>query len=333
MRDPAFWWRSPGVLALSLAPAAAVYGVIAAMRLRQHGHATRIPVVCVGNFTLGGTGKTPAAMTIGRLLAASGARPFFLSRGYGGRLTGPLRVDAATHRATDVGDEPLLLAQIAPTIVARDRVAGADAALAGGADIIVMDDGLQNPSLVKDFTIAAIDGRRGIGNGFVFPAGPLRAPLAAQIDKTDALLVIGENSGAAALVELAHARGLPVFTGRLVPDPAGLAQLSDRKVLAFAGIGNPEKFFATLRDAGIDAPVREAFADHHRYTGTEAANLLARAACDNLLPVTTEKDMARLAGEPALKELASRAYALPVVLALDNESAFRKLLFGKIGKV
>ncbi|MBI4276111.1 MAG: tetraacyldisaccharide 4'-kinase [Rhizobiales bacterium] len=332
MRDPAFWWRPPGALALSLAPVGAVYGLVAAMRLRQRGHTIRIPVVCVGNFTLGGTGKTPAAMSIARLLAANGIKPFFLSRGYGGRLAGPLRVDTTMHRATDVGDEPLLLDQIAPTIVSRNRAAGASAALAGGADIIVMDDGLQNPSLVKDYTIAVIDGRRGIGNGFVFPAGPLRAPLAAQFDKTDALLVIGGNSGATDLVELAHARGLPVFTGRLVPIPAELARLSGRKVLAFAGIGNPEKFFATLRDAGIDAPVREAFADHHRYTATEAADLLARAARDNLLPVTTEKDMARLAGEPALKELASRACALPVALALDNEIAFRKLLFKKIGK-
>ncbi len=190
---------------------------------------------------------------------ASGAKPFFLSRGYGGRLAGPLRVDPATHNAADVGDEPLLLARIAPTVVARDRVAGAEIARSGGASVIVMDDGLQNPSLAKDFAIAVIDGRRGIGNGFVFPAGPLRAPLAAQFQRTDALLAVGEISGASGVMQAARTRGVPVFTARLVPERTAVSQLSGRKALAFAGIGDPDKFFATLADAGIDAPVREAF--------------------------------------------------------------------------
>jgi tetraacyldisaccharide 4'-kinase len=332
MREPAFWWRRAGALAALLAPAAALCGAVAAARMRRQGRAPGIPVVCVGNFTLGGAGKTPAAMTVARLLMAHGERPFFLSRGYGGRQRGPLRVDSRAHRASDVGDEPLLLEKIAPTIVARDRVAGAALARVGGASVIVMDDGLQNPSLAKEFTIAVIDAERGIGNARVFPAGPLRAPLDAQLEKTDAVLVVGDAKGAVAPIEAARARHLPVFTGRLVPDARAVAELLGRRVLAFAGIGHPEKFFATLSAAGIDVVGRAAFPDHHRYAAADAASLLAQADRENLLLVTTEKDMARLAGEPALASLMARARALPVALELDDEGAFRALLLRKIGK-
>ena len=324
MREPQFWWRKPGVAAALLSPLAAGYGAIAAGRMARSGVAAALPVICVGNFTLGGSGKTPTAIALARILTAAGLQPALLSRGYGGRLAGPLRVDPHRHHASEVGDEALLLARAAPTIVARDRVAGAQAAQAAGANVIVMDDGLQNPSLIKSFTIAVVDGRRGIGNGRVFPAGPLRAPLAAQLAKTDVLLMVGENSGAADLLAAAAARGLPVFHGRLQPDRAAVAALAGRKVLAFAGIGDPQKFFATAATAGLSAPVCKTFADHHPYTGEEAAWLIMQAEHDGLELLTTEKDRARMGGEPQLAALASRAHVLPVTLAVEDEAGLRE---------
>ena len=177
-----------------------------------------VPVLCVGNFTLGGAGKTPTVMMLARMFADAGERPVCLSRGYGGNVAGPMLVDAHTAVAAQVGDEALLIARVAPTIVARDRVAGAAFARAQGAGLIIMDDGLQNSSLMKNFTLAVIDARRGVGNGCIFPAGPLRAPLAAQLEQTDALLVVGEGVGADDVITQARARDLPVFHGRLAPD-------------------------------------------------------------------------------------------------------------------
>jgi tetraacyldisaccharide 4'-kinase len=322
MRDPAFWWRDTSAAAALLAPAAALYGAIAAWRMAgdRPGRRAPMPVVCVGNFTLGGTGKTPAAMALARLLIAAGERPVFLSRGYGGRFAGPVRV-GDHHGADEVGDEPLLLAGVAPTVVARDRRAGAAAAHDAGASVLIMDDGLQNPALAKDFALGLVDGRRGIGNGRVFPAGPLRAPLAAQLDRVNAVLVVGAaeppRAGTARAiiadaVDEARQRGLPVFHGELRPDAATAAALAGKPVLAFAGIADPEKFFATLESCGIPAAVRAAFPDHHRYTMAEAGALVARAERDRLVLLTTEKDVARMRGDAA--ELAARAVALPVTM-------------------
>src|SRR4051794_24351770 len=193
MREPSFWWRAGGLMSGLLSPLAAIYGAVAASRLARPGRTAGIPVVCVGNLTLGGAGKTPAAIAAARMLDAAGRRPFVLSRGYGGALAGPVQVDPARHRAAEIGDEPLLLARFAPTIVSRDRAAGADMARAAGAGSIVMDDGFQSPGLHKDRSILVVDGRRGIGNGWVFPAGPLRAPLDSQLRRAQALLVIGSG--------------------------------------------------------------------------------------------------------------------------------------------
>jgi tetraacyldisaccharide 4'-kinase len=326
MREPAFW-RRPGALAgCLLAPLGAIYGAVAAWRMARPGVAAGIPVLCIGNLTAGGAGKTPAAMAVAQLLQQAGKRPFVLSRGYGGRLAGPVQVDAQAHGAGDVGDEPLLLVRVAPTIVAHDRVAGAQAARSAGADVIVMDDGFQNSSLKKDLSIVVVDGRGGIGNGRVFPAGPLRAPLSAQLERAGALLVIGAGAGADAVI--AAAPGLPLFHGRLEPDAQGVAALRPHKVLAFAGIGDPEKFFATLSEAGIDVAARQAFADHHRYRGAEADGLIARARREGLTLVTTEKDLARLKGESGLRALAEQARALPVRLVVTEAEAFRRLVLG-----
>jgi tetraacyldisaccharide 4'-kinase len=299
--------------------------------MTQEGRAVAVPVVCIGNLTVGGAGKTPTAIAVARLLAAAGRRPFLLSRGYGGRLAGPVQVDLKSHRAADVGDEPLLLARAAPTIVARDRVAGAAAAIAGSAGAIVMDDGFQNPALKKDLSIVVVDARRGVGNGKVFPAGPLRAPLDAQLACAHAALLIGTGSGADPLTAAAKARGLPVFHGRLAPDAEVVATLRGRPVLAFAGIGDPGKFFATLLAAGVDIRARVPFPDHHRYRRSEALNLIDRAKREGLVAVATEKDAVRLAGEDAVKALADIIRPLPVRLEVEEESAFRDLLLSRTG--
>lgn len=334
MREPPFWWRDAGLAAALLAPAAQVYGAAAAYRLARKGRRAGAPVVCIGNPTVGGAGKTPLALAVVRMLAAAGERPVLLSRGYGGELTGPLRVDPARHRAGEVGDEPLLLARAAPTIVARDRIKGAAAALAAGASVIVMDDGFQNPSLAKDFSVLVVDARRAIGNGRVIPAGPMRAPLAAQLARAAALVVVGESSGAAAglaaILAAARAGAVPVFAARLVPDQDAIAALGGGRVLAFAGIGDPEKFFATLAAAGIAVASSRAFADHHRYTQSEAQALCGEADRDGLILVTTEKDAARMERDPAVTELLSRAHALPVTLVLNDEAAFRTAMMEEI---
>ncbi len=328
MREPAFWWRQAGLAAGLLAPAAAGYGAIAARRMMKQGARAGVPVLCVGNFTLGGAGKTPAAMMLAKMLQEAGERTFCLSRGYGGNLPGAHRVDPHADTAAQVGDEALLLARVAPTIVAGERVAGAQAALAGGASVVVMDDGLQNASLVKDFTLAVIDGRRGIGNGRVFPAGPLRAPLAAQLECTDALLVVGDGDGARDVVTAAP--GLPVFHGRLQPDAAAVAPLRARQVLAFAGIGDPDKFFATAAAAGIAVAERRAFPDHHRFTAEEAAGLIMQAEHGGLALLTTEKDRARMTGEPLLAALAKKTHVLPVTMVVQEADELRRMVLAKL---
>jgi tetraacyldisaccharide 4'-kinase len=326
MREPAFWWREAGLAASLLAPFAAVYGAVASARLRQSGARAAVPVVCIGNLTVGGAGKTPLALTLARLLQEADDVPVLLSRGYGGTLAGPLRVDVARHRAADVGDEPLLLARRAPAVVARDRVKGAQAAVAAGASVIVMDDGFQNPSLQKNFSVLVVDSRRGIGNGRVVPAGPLRAPLVVQLARADALVVVGTSDAGAGVTAAARGRGVPVFHASLVPDAAVAAALAGTRVLAFAGIGDPEKLFATLTGAGIKVATARGFPDHHRYTRAEAGMLCEQADREALMLVTTEKDLARMQGDENVAALAARARAFPVALTLADPAAFLRLL-------
>ena len=329
MKAPGFWWGNPGVASALLSPLAALYATIAARRMAQPGERIGIPVICVGNPTVGGAGKTPTAIAIARLLIAAGERPMFLSRGYGGRLAGPVLVETA-HTAVQVGDEPPLLARVAPTIVAANRVAGARFAQECGASVVVMDDGFQNPSLGKDLSILVVDAR-GIGNGCVLPAGPLRAPLAPQLDRAAALLVVG--GGSPAMESLARERALPIFHATLEPDADAAASLRAKKVLAFAGIGDPEKFFATLRSAGIDAPVRRGFGDHHRYSARQARALIRDADRDGLVLLTTEKDLARLKDDANVAQLAARARALPVTLKIAESDAFERLVRGAIKRI
>ncbi len=325
MREPQFWWRHGGAEVTLLMPLAAIYGVIAARRMTRGGTRVNVPVICIGNPTVGGAGKTPTALAVAAMLAAEGERPAFLSRGYGGRLAGPLRVDPAVHGAAEVGDEALLLARMAPTIVARDRGEGAAAAIENGGSVIVMDDGFQNPSLSKDFSVLVVDARRGIGNGRIVPAGPLRAPLAAQLDRAQALIVVGDGAVPEIETEAAR-RALPLFRARLAPDMKVIVALDGSRTLAFAGIGDPEKFFATLRGAGVAMAATRSFPDHHRFTSAEVLALCEQAEREGLTLVTTEKDWARMQGEAAMARLAARCRTLPVTLELADDAGFKSLL-------
>ncbi len=294
MREPPFWWRQDSPAAALLSPLAAIYGAVAAHRMARTGWKAGVPVVCIGNPTVGGAGKTPVALAVARMLESAGEAPAFLSRGYGGRAcrtgagrSGPASRIRRRRRAAAAG------AHRDHHRRARPRAGGAQAAVAAGAGVIVMDDGFQNPSLAKDFSVLVVDARRGIGNGRAIPAGPLRAPLDAQLDRAQALIVVGEGD-AAGVIDAARRRSLPVFKARLAPDAAFIASLAGRRVLAFAGIGDPEKFFATLREAGVAVAATRSFDDHHRYTQAEAQVLRDEAHRTGLVLVTTEKDLARM---------------------------------------
>jgi tetraacyldisaccharide 4'-kinase len=294
--------------------------------MRRCGQTVDAPVICIGNFTVGGTGKTPAALAIARMLADRGERPFFLTRGYGGELAGPVRVDPTVHGPREVGDEPLLLARAFATIVARERPAGARLAVVSGATVVVMDDGLQNPSLAKDLSFALVDGATGTGNGLCLPAGPLRAALAAQWPHVDAVIVVGEGVAGESVARDAAKGGKVTITARLMPEADAAARLHGRRVLAFAGIGRPEKFFETLRACGAEVVRARAFPDHHPYRAEDIRALRAEAEADGLALVTTEKDFVRLAGLSDPGSPVREIEALPVRLVVDEEEILANLL-------
>lgn len=327
MRAPEFWWRKTGLAAVSLMPLSWIYGAAAEYRMhRQARHRADVPVICIGNFTAGGAGKTPTALTVADLVRQTGKPPVFLTRGYGGRLAGPVVVDPTAHGAADVGDEALLLARKAPTIVARNRAAGAAMAVAQGAGAIVMDDGFQNPALAKTLSLVVVDMAVGLGNGRVIPAGPLRAPLNAQLALADGVVLIGDTLGAGAIRLAASAHDVPTLSARLRPLKG--YNFAGRRVLAFAGIGRPEKFFSTMEDCGAEIVERRAFADHHTYTDREAAALIEDAARGDLQLVTTEKDHARLDRAPdgPLRQLHEKSAVLGIDCVFEDLDAVKALI-------
>lgn len=290
MRAPDFW-AADGALARLLDPLGRVYGL--AGRLRQRWVTptkVAMPVICVGNLTAGGAGKTPTVLAIVQHLQAQGRTPHVLTRGYGGRERGTRRVDPEMDDAAAVGDEALLLARVAPTWVSPDRVAGAVRAIEAGASPIVMDDGLQNPHLAKDLALLVVDGATGFGNRRLLPAGPLREPLHHAWSRIDAVIVIGRDRTG---IERLLPDGLPRLSADLLPGD-GAARLRGRRLLAFAGIGRPEKFFETLRGLDADLVATRAFPDHHRYRQAELDDLMTEARQFDAVCVTTEKDHVRL---------------------------------------
>jgi len=324
MRAPEFW-RQDGPLAQALAPLGALYAWGAARRLeRAEQYRPAVPVICIGNVVAGGAGKTPVAIALAKRLIAAGRQPHFLSRGHGGTEIGPRAVDPVRHDAARVGDEPLLLASCAPTWVARDRPEGAVAAVATGADLIVMDDGFQSGRVAIDLGLLVVDGTYGFGNGRVIPAGPCREPPERAFSRADALVIVGEDR--AGLAERAAAANLPAIAARLVPS-ADAPELAGRRVIAFAGIGLPEKFFATLRGVGAGIVASHPFPDHHPYTRAEIEALLAEAEAADALAVTTAKDRVRLP-----PDLRARVLALPVELEWRDPACLTPL-FDRIGVV
>jgi tetraacyldisaccharide 4'-kinase len=272
-----------------------------------------IPVLCVGNYHVGGAGKTPMVLALTNLLRDLGETPIVLSRGYGGRLGGPIMVDPARHEAAEIGDEPLMLARTVPVVVARDRINGVAMAKSRNASVILMDDGFQSPAIAKDASLIVIDSDRGLGNGKIFPAGPLRAPLSTQIARSDALIVIGDGSAAGAVAAVVAAQGRMVLSAHLRPDEAAVASLRGKRVLAFAGIGDPDRFFRTLRSCGIEVVAERAFPDHHAFSEDEIAALTAEATREALTAVTTEKDMVRLKPRAA-------KHVVPFAVTLEPEN-------------
>lgn len=326
--EPSWWYReAPSPAARFLEPLGAFYGWVARRRYeRGRPYQPRLPVICLGNFTAGGTGKTPLAIYLCEQLKAAGHRPVALTRGYGGRLSGPYWVNAASDHAGEVGDEALLLARVVPTVLARNRRLGAQAIEEGPrpATVIVMDDGLQNPSLAKDLTLAVVDGRRGIGNGLIIPAGPLRAQLEMQLEVTDSVIV-NEPAVAPSRVAdwLRHRFAGPVLTAQTVPASA-VDWLRGAKLVAWAGIGAPERFFGLLKGLGAELIEEVAFPDHHPLSPSEAQAVLDRARGQVATLVTTEKDLARLAGgQGLLAELAASSRVLPVRLQFSVSEAER----------
>lgn len=324
MRAPDFWFsppQSPDWRAKLLTPLSQLTRIATARRLRQTGHRLDVPVICVGNINAGGTGKTPTVIAVVERLQARGLAVHIVSRGHGGTLAGPVRVDPAHHTADATGDEPLMLATFAPTWIAKDRAAGGRAAVAAGAQVVVLDDGHQNPALHKDLTLIVVDAAKGFGNGRCLPAGPLREPLHTGLARGDLLLSIGAPQDQDSFRQnWGQMIPLPHMTGALVPRVTDVdwATLS---VVAFAGIGHPEKFFDTLRALGANMRHTEALADHQPFTPALLDRLQAKADDLGACLVTTEKDAARLP-----EEVRKRTLCLPVQLQISDDTCLQRAL-------
>ncbi len=317
MRAPAFWDDPTGrfsLAATALTPAAWAYAAAHRLRWRLTRPARApIPVVCVGNLVAGGAGKTPVALAIATYMRGKGATPHFLSRGYGGSVPGPLRVDRSRHTEKEVGDEALLLAAVAPTWVARDRAAGAELAAASGATAVILDDGFQNPGLTKDVSLVVVDGTYGLGNGRTLPAGPLRESVAFGMQRASALVVVGGDAPPAVPANV------PVLHAALLPTADARTALAGARVVAFAGIGRPAKFFETLESIGCTVVTRCNFPDHHRYRPGEITRLRAEAHAANARLVTTAKDWMRLSDRAGID-------VLDVTLEFADTAALARVL-------
>ncbi len=318
---PPFWWTKPDWRARLLWPVSYLYGRVAGRRMAKGRRASvPVPVLCVGNFTVGGAGKTPTALALARAAKDKGLKPGFLSRGYGGKARGTTVVDGERHTATLVGDEPLLLAREALTVISRRRVDGARRLVEEGVDLIIMDDGFQSAHLAIDYALLVIDANRGIGNGHIVPGGPVRAPMGEQLRHTSGLLKVGAGKAADAVVRMAARAGKPFFTAALtVREQEGLAGQS---VLAFAGIADPQKFFRTVESTGATIVVHRPFGDHQHLRDADIADILETARNHALKIVTTSKDYVRLLGRPGpAAQLVAECQVIEVEMTFGDRRA------------
>jgi tetraacyldisaccharide 4'-kinase len=319
---PAFW-DTPGGLGSLLAPLGSLYALLGRLQVRFHppSHAN-VPVISIGNVTLGGAGKTPVAISVSKMLQEAGETPHLLSRGYGAEIRVPIQVDPDLHSAVMVGDEPLLLARAAPTWAYPDRAQSAKKAAAAGASVLVLDDGLQHYSLHRDLSLLVIDTTYHLGNGQIFPAGPLRESLASALAKTDAVIALGESP-----LRLAIPSHIPIFRAAYVPGPEW-AELKGKPVIPFAGLARPEKFFTMCEKQGLAVVERYPFEDHYRYTRRQANILLERAQLMNATLVTTEKDAVKLNPDDR-----KRMKVLSIQLLWQDEGAFRSFLLSRLADI
>ena len=318
MKAPLFWYRLAGLEAALLAPFGQIYRTAGRIRrIFATPYRAPIPVVCVGNVVAGGAGKTPTALALAHRLQRTGAKPVFVTRGYGGRERGPLRVDPLRHKAQDVGDEALILASAAECWIGGDRAATLRAAAESSqATHVIMDDGLQNPNVASTLNLLVIDGASGLGNSHIIPAGPLRESLEDALARVAAVVMIGQESPEVAR----RLMNVPVLRARLEPQlPKDFAR--EKPCLAFAGIGRPEKFFTSCREAGLTLALTRNFPDHHPFSEPELRKLCDEAARHGLRLITTAKDWVRLPDS-----YRASITVLPVALVFDDEDAVAEIL-------
>lgn len=319
MKTPKYW-QSNSFISKLLEPLGFLYGTITKLRIKlKRTDRVDIPVVCIGNITAGGTGKTPVSVSIAKMLATEMFHPFFVSRGYGGKLKNVM-VNNKKHTARDVGDEPLLLSRQAPVVVNANRYEAAKMASEQGADVIIMDDGFQNPGLYKDLSFLVFDGHYGIGNGKIIPAGPLRETLKDGVKRADAVIILGKDKH-----NLAQRCGLPVFFGHT---EAVQTTINNQDVIAFAGIGHPQKFYHTLKQQGFNVVKTIDFPDHHFYTREELDSIINEAKENNAQIYTTSKDFVKI---PSLYH--NEINVLDIAIVWDNPEELINFIKQKIGLV
>ena len=331
-KAPDFWWEKPSWKARALLPLSLLYGAISEKRMgRMIRPSVSIPVICIGNYTVGGAGKTPTAIALARAARQMGLKPGFLSRGYGGSIKSATLVDPAQHDSFKVGDEPLLLAREGMAVIAKKRIEGARLLEQLGADLIIMDDGFQSAQLTIDLSLIVVDSNRSIGNGLVIPSGPLRVALPLQLQQTDMILKVGKGKEIAPLLRHASKIGKRFLLAEIKPHKH--PQLIGQKLIAFAGIGDPEKFYRTLRSLDLNVVETVSFPDHHMFSEVDANALLSLAREKGALLVTTAKDAVRLNDRTgAAKQLSEQCHVLDIDMVFDDPASVKALIDTAVDK-